>query len=161
MQKNCARVQVKLNCKETKPECFIFYLMWCLYQLFLIFCDIPNLSLEVLWRANHLEVYTALTRFCSIFKAKMCMQWVWLRLFITKSSVRHKESYSCGIPHTQSVRKLLKIEDKNNFFNSGEQKGKEICPSVLIVAQLILLRGIQAAIHKLPPRWSTWVIIPA
>lgn len=72
--------------------------------------------------------------------------------FVYYKKLCETELYSCGIPHTQSVRKLLKIQDQNNVLNLGDQKGKEICSSVLIVVQLILLRGIQAAIHELPAR---------
>lgn len=55
MWKKCAHVQVKFNCKETKPKHLYFYLMWCLYQLFLLFCGMPTFHLRcceelIIWR---------------------------------------------------------------------------------------------------------------
>lgn len=155
MWKKCAHVQVKFNCKETKPKHLYFYLMWCLYQLFLLFCGMPTFHLRcceelIIWR------WVSTLYFQSQNVHAMSMT-----AFVYYKKLCETELYSCGIPHTQSVRKLMKIQDQNNVLNSGDQKGKEICSSVLIVVQLILLRGIQAAIHELPARWSTWVITPA
>lgn len=87
----------------------------------------------------------------------------WISLCPTKSGfspflqrahlfIRPSWIFLCAFLTWGSVRKALQTRGKKQRF---EQQGKEICPSAPIII-LILLRGTQAAIPKLPPGWNNY-----